>query len=331
MKPMTNVHRRKNLLTDDWVLVSPHRTKRPWQGQQEDASKSTSLQYDPSCYLCPTNTRATGDVNPDYTDTFVFINDYSAVLPTNDEEVTDSNNPLFQQEKAKGESRVICYSKDHSQTMASMSTHQIEKVIELWKEQYSELSSKYKWVQIFENKGSVMGCSNPHPHGQVWATDFIPNEVRKENLTQNKYLKEHKSKLLLDYALQESELKERVVCENDGWIVVVPFWAVWPFETLLLPKSNIATFNDVNESKKTSLSLILKDILVKYDKLFNTSFPFSMGWHGMNSESWQLHAHFYPPLLRSATVKKFMVGYELLAESQRDITAEQAAKQLQEL
>jgi len=331
MKAMTSVHRRKNILTGDWILVSPHRTQRPWQGQQENTAQQDMSKHDENCYLCPRNTRANGEKNLDYDDTFVFTNDYSAMLQDNNENDPDNRDHLFQQQKAQGECRVICFSKDHSQTMASMNITQIEKVVNLWKEQYKELSKKYKWVQIFENKGSVMGCSNPHPHGQVWASDFLPNEARKETKNQKKYFKEQGSKLLLDYAFKESNLQQRVVCENSDWIVVVPFWAVWPFETLLLPKISLSNFNDMKENNKKSLAKILKEILVKYDKLFDTSFPFSMGWHGLDKEFWQLHAHFYPPLLRSATVKKFMVGYELLAEYQRDITAETAAQQLKDI
>ena len=324
-------HRRKNPLTGDWVLVSPHRTKRPWQGGKEKVPEENRPEYDPGCYLCPGNVRANGEANPQYSDTFVFTNDFAAMLP--DTPLSDApSEKLLQYESVQGTSRVICFSPKHHLTLPELSIDEIRKVIQVWESQFNELSQIYDWVQIFENKGAVMGCSNPHPHGQIWASNFLPNEAAKENQNQIEYKNKHRSNLLLDYVNQEISERIRVVVENEDWIVVVPFWAIWPFETLLIPKVHIPDFNHINQSQQLSLAEILKEHLTRYDNLFEVSFPYSMGWHGCpkngNAESWQLHAHFYPPLLRSATVKKFMVGYEMLAEAQRDITAEQATERL---
>lgn len=327
-------HRRLNLLTNEWILVCSKRTKRPWQGAKEEIQAEQQPQHDSSCYLCPGNTRANKAVNPDYKDTFVFENDFAALQPSGN--LVQSTDGLLKTEEVSGECRVICYSPQHDLTLAQMSVQQIETVVELWQQQFNELSKKYDWVQLFENKGAIMGCSNPHPHGQIWASDFLPNEVNKEQQTQQAYFAEHGHKLLLDYAAQEIVAQQRIVSENDSWLVVVPHWATWPYETLLLPKDDIASWRQLNTAKKKSLAQILKSLLTKYDQLFNVSFPYSMGWHcapGIEGSEkfWQLHAHFYPPLLRSATVKKFMVGYEMLAESQRDFTPEQAAATLREL
>ena len=328
-------HRRYNPLTGEWVLVSPHRTKRPWQGREEESFKEQRSNYDPKCYLCPGNERAGGELNPNYSQTYVFTNDFAALLPENP---TTSNNSdaLFKTESIKGTSRVICFSPNHGLTLASMDTQGILTVVDTWIEQVKDLGKKYKWVQIFENKGDVMGCSNPHPHGQIWASNSLPNEPHKENIKQKEYYKENQSILLIDYLTQEQEKAERVVLENEGWIVLVPFWATWPFETILLPKRHVQRIIDITAKEKIDLAEILKKLLTKYDNLFNISFPYTMGWHGapFNNEDnthWQLHAHYYPPLLRSAAVKKFMVGYEMLAEPQRDITAEQAAEKLRNL
>ncbi|APD50830.1 UDP-glucose--hexose-1-phosphate uridylyltransferase [Francisella hispaniensis] len=328
-------HRRKNILTNEWVLVSPHRLNRPWQGQSEETQKNTLPEYDDKCYLCPTNTRANGEVNPDFKETFVFENDFSALSKEKIDKNLEIKDDLFQLSGATGIAKVICFSAKHNLTMASMLQEDIAKVIDLWASEVANLSKKYQWVQVFENKGSIMGCSNPHPHGQIWACDFLPTEAQKEHQTQLEYFEKHKSNMLLDYVNREINEKDRIVYQNDDWLIVAPFWATWPYETLLLPKFKCSHLNHLNNPQKKSLANALKVLLVKYDKLFDTSFPYSMGWHGAinanKSDYWQLHAHFYPPLLRSATVKKFMVGFEMLGESQRDITPELAAQVLRDL
>ena len=329
-------HRRYNPLTDEWILVSPHRAKRPWQGAQESVGGNDRPEYDPKCYLCPGNERAGGDINPDYQDVFVFKNDFAALLEVKDEACTDSNDPLFSAQFTQGECRVICFSPRHDLTLPEMETAAIRRVIDVWGAQTAELGEKYRWVQVFENKGAAMGCSNPHPHGQIWASDYLPNEVSKEDRGQLKYFNEQGSNLLADYTQRELKKRERIVLENEDWVTVVPYWATWPFETLLLPKTPVKRLPDLYDTQRDALADILKRMLTKYDNLFECSFPYSMGWHGApygdeNTEHWQLHAHFYPPLLRSATVKKFMVGYEMLANAQRDITAEQAAARLSAL
>lgn len=328
------VHRRRNALNGDWVLVSPHRTQRPWQGQQEK-TQAERPSYDPTCYLCPGNTRANGEVNPDYKQTYVFDNDFAALLPTG-VQAEIGTGTLFESQNVGGTCRVICFSPRHDLTVAQMELIDIEAVLTTWIEETKILSEKYIWVQVFENKGSVMGCSNPHPHGQIWASSFIPLEPAKEDREQKQYLQKSGQKLLLDYLAQELKLKERVVVENEDWAVVVPYWAVWPFETLLLPKFPVKRLTEINEKQKKSLAPAMKSLLQAYDDLFETSFPYSMGWHGApftvgDFEHWQLHAHFYPPLLRSASVKKFMVGYEMLGEPQRDLTPESAAERLRAL
>ena len=328
-------HRRFNPLTGEWIFVSPQRTKRPWKGQVEGLPLSERPTYDPDCYLCPGNTRASGARNPDYESTFVFPNDFSALLPDIAPVKTDVQT-LLREEPASGECRVMCFSPRHDLTLPEMSLQDIRAVVGVWEEQFTELGEKYRWVQVFENKGAIMGCSNPHPHGQVWASDFLPNEPSKEDLNEKRYFDEKGQPLLVDYLKMEEQQGERVVVENDSWVTLVPFWAVWPFETILLPRRNILRFPDLTAKEKDDLAAILKISLTKYDNLFETSFPYSMGWHGApyddrDNRHWQLHAHFYPPLLRSATVKKFMVGYEMLAEAQRDLTAEKAAERLREL
>ena len=327
-------HRRYNPLTGNYVLVSPHRLLRPWQGKEEDVVLEQKPEHDANCYLCAGNVRANGENNPNYKDTFVFTNDFAAFMKETPE--FESDNPLLKVESVAGTNRVICFSPKHNLTLAEMEKSEIKKVVDLWKSQSVELGKKYTWVQIFENKGEIMGSSNPHPHGQIWASSFIPNEVVSENENQKKYFTENGSVLLVDYVNLEVKQQERLVVENEHWVVVVPFWATWPFETLLLPKRHVQTLGDLSEEESSSLAEILKTFLSKYDNLFKTSFPYTMGWHGApsngkNNSHWQLHAHFYPPLLRSATVKKFMVGYEMLSESQRDITAEQAAERLRKL
>lgn len=333
--PTEHPHRRYNPLTDQWVLVSPHRAKRPWQGQQEKVQEEQKPSHDPNCYLCPRNKRITGEPNPDYRKPYVFKNDFSALL-VDSPAPEASQDPLFQSSVARGESRVICFSPDHSKTLPLLTESEIEEVIDVWQAQLNELGQQYQWVQIFENKGAAMGCSNPHPHGQIWANSFLPNEVAREDENQRKYYEKHCSVLLVDYAKRELEQKERVVVETAHWVAVVPYWAVWPFETLLLPKAHVKRLTELSAEQRQDLAVILKKLTTKYDNLFETSFPYSMGFHAApfndeNNEHWQLHTHFYPPLLRSATVRKFMVGYEMLGESQRDLTAEQAAARLREL
>ena len=266
---------------------------------------------------------------------YVFKNDFSALLE-NTPAPEQSDDPLFQMGQARGESRVICFSPDHSKTLPLLTALEIEEVIKVWQAQLRELGQKYQWVQIFENKGAAMGCSNPHPHGQIWANSFLPNEVSREDVAQRNYYEKHGSVLLVDYVQKELEKKERIVVETEHWVAVVPYWAVWPFETLLLPKVHVKRLTELTEAQAKDLAVILKKLATKYDNLFETSFPYSMGFHaapfnGEDNEHWQLHAHFYPPLLRSATVRKFMVGYEMLGESQRDLTAEQAAERLRAL
>ncbi len=326
-------HRRFNPLTGEWVLVSPHRAKRPWQGQQEALNIESLPSYDDSCFLCPTNTRISGDVNPNYQGTFVFKNDFAALTEqTPDSPVSDD--PLFQLHSAKGESRVICFSPDHSRTLPELSLQEIGHVITTWMEQTQELSQRYPWVQVFENKGESMGCSQPHPHGQIWANSFVPTLVAKKDQQQQHYFERHHSPLLLDYVQREVASGERVVVESDYWVALVPYWAAWPFETMVLPKVKLGRLTDMTPELQADLAKTIKLLTTKYDNLFQCSFPYSMGWHGApfiggNPDAyWQVHASFLPPLLRSATVRKFMVGYEMLAESQRDLTPEQAAERL---
>jgi UDPglucose--hexose-1-phosphate uridylyltransferase len=331
--PVDHPHRRYNPLTGEYVLVSPHRMKRPWQGQQETIKRDARPQYDETCYLCPTNTRANGETNPDYQSTFVFTNDFAAVLPDTPDLDGGGAHPLLRLDPVRGTSRVICFSPRHDLTLPDMAVEDIRVVVDTWAEQTAELGQTYQWVQVFENKGEVMGCSNPHPHGQVWALDALPNEALAEDRNQREYLAQHGTALLADYVELELEQGERVVVSNEDWVAVVPFWAIWPFETLLLPRGTVQRMPDLGDRARDSLADILKRLLTAYDNLFGVSFPYSMGWHGapyngQHNEHWTLHAHFYPPLLRSASVKKFMVGYELLAEVQRDLTPEQAAERL---
>lgn len=325
-------HRRYNPLTDQWVLVSPHRSKRPWQGQQEAPDTAERPAYDAQCYLCAGNARVTGEHNPAYTHTYVFTNDYAALM----QEVPDAppaTDALFTSMSARGTSRVICFSPDHSKTLPELSLESIGHVIGTWAEQSEDLGATYPWVQVFENKGAAMGCSNPHPHGQVWASSFLPNEALKEDTQQRHYFAKHERALLLDYAEREAQLGERTVVQTEHWLAVVPYWATWPFETLLLPRFEVQQLPQLNAAHRLDLALALKKLTSRYDNLFQCSFPYSMGWHGApfdgsDARPWQLHAHFYPPLLRSSSVRKFMVGYEMLAEAQRDLTPEQAAEKL---
>jgi UDPglucose--hexose-1-phosphate uridylyltransferase len=328
-------HRRCNALTGDWILVSPQRTQRPWQGWVEALPLAQVPSYDPDCYLCPGNARANGAKNPDYASVFVFDNDFSALLP-DAQPAPAADHPFLRHESVRGTCRVLCFSPRHDLTLALMAVEDIRLVVDMWAEQVQELGCRYRWVQIFENRGDIMGCSNAHPHGQLWAGSALPNEPSKEDMRQRRYLDEHGSVLLLDYLQYEAKEGTRVVLENDGWVALVPYWAVWPFETLLLPRRHVLQLADLSAAERILLSEMLKRLLTRYDNLFQASFPYTMGWHGAphltgDSAHWQLHAHFYPPLLRSATVRKFMVGYEMLSEPQRDITPEAAAGRLQSL
>ncbi len=339
----TDPHRRLNLLSGEWVLLSPQRVERPWQGQVEAVDNRPRPAYDPDCYLCPGNARAHGQVNPRYTGPFVFTNDFPALLPELPSErgedgaaETRPPSPLLRSEPEVGTCRVVCFSPRHDLSLAEMEEPEIEAVVDVWAEQTADLGAHYRWVQVFENKGEMMGCSNPHPHGQIWAGTALPNEAAKEEAQQEGYFQAHDRPLLLDYAALEIGQGERLVVQDEHWLVVVPFWAVWPYETLLLPRRHVLRLPDLNAPERRALAGILKRLLTRYDNLFQTSFPYSMGWHGAPTDygrypGWQLHAHFYPPLLRSASVRKFMVGYEMLAEPQRDLTPEEAAARLRQL
>jgi UDPglucose--hexose-1-phosphate uridylyltransferase len=324
-------HKRYNPLTDSWILVSPHRAKRPWQGQVEKLPNDNRPEHDPDCYLCAGNTRANGEINPDYKDVFVFDNDFASLLEHITEGVIDEGD-LFKAKTERGVGRVICFSPKHNLTVPEMEETAIRKVVDAWIEEYKTLGAKgfIKYVQIFENKGAIMGCSNPHPHGQIWAQSTIPDEPLKKQKAQLAYFKKHGKTLLSDYVAAELEKKERILFENDHFVGLVPFWAVWPFEAMIIPKRPMARITDMTDDEKTAFANAYKQLTVMYDNVFETSFPYSAGIHqaptdGKTHEEWHFHKVFYPPLLRSATVKKFMVGYEMLANPQRDITPEKAA------
>jgi UDPglucose--hexose-1-phosphate uridylyltransferase len=330
-------HTRLNILTGEWILVSPHRMKRPWQGKVEDLAKDDRPAYDPSCYLCPGNKRADGANNPAYAEPYSFINDFSALLA--DTPVGGYNEEgLLSAQSESGICKVICFSPQHNLTLPQMSVDAIEKVIELWQREFKELSANpaIKYIQIFENKGEIMGCSNPHPHGQIWSSSSVPLELTKETVQQKNYYENIQTSLLSAYISLELKKKERVVLENDDFVALVPFWAVWPYETMIISKRHIQNVTQFNEQEKKSFAVILQQLTAKYDNLFNISFPYSAGMHQApvndgEYPEWHWHMHFYPPLLRSATVKKFMVGYEMLANPQRDITPETAAEKLREV
>jgi len=327
-------HRRFNPLNGDWVLVSPQRAKRPWQGQTEAVEHTRRPKHDKNCYLCPGNTRVSGERNPEYSGPFVFPNDFPALLsePVIDEKV---NHALLQSQPESGECRVICFSPRHDLTLAEMDVPEIREVVDLWVDQYRELGARsgIHHVQIFENKGEVMGCSNPHPHGQIWAQQSIPTELTKELDRMRTYASEKAQTLLQDYLSIEVDRQERIVYENESFLVVVPFWALWPFETLVLCKRRVASLTEMTAIEKSWLADALKQLTVRYDNLFNISFPYSAGMHqaptdGGDYAYFDWHMHFYPPLLRSASIKKFLVGYEMLADPQRDLTPEACAERL---
>lgn len=333
---LSEVHRRYNALTGQWVLVSPHRTERPWQGQRETPPADERPAYDPHCYLCPGNERAGGAVNPDYTGTFVFDNDFAALRPgAESARYTDG---LLQAETDQGICRVVCFSPRHDLTLAEMDASAIRQVVDLWTAQYADLGSRdfIHYVQIFENKGQMMGCSNPHPHGQIWAQRTIPDEPARETLQMQHHYAQHHRSLLTDYLAQELEAEARLVCANEHFVALVPFWAVWPFETMVISRRHVASLLEMDDAEKDALADLLRRLTTRYDNLFEVSFPYSAGLHqaptdGEAHPEWHFHMHFYPPLLRSATVKKFMVGYELLGMPQRDLTPEVSAARLRAL
>jgi UDPglucose--hexose-1-phosphate uridylyltransferase len=330
-------HRRQNILTGDWVLVSPHRTQRPWQGKIEKTEAERKPSYDPACYLCPGNKRASGDVNPAYEHTFAFTNDFSALLTDIPAGELDRDSLLVARSE-RGTCRVLCYSPDHALSMSLMDNRTIVRVIDAWIDESARLGALpgISSVQIFENHGSLMGCSNPHPHGQIWADERLPPILEKETDRFRDYRERKKRCLLCDYLALELKEQERVIFENEACVVLVPFWAVWPFEAMIIPKEHLSGLDGLSAAGKAGLADALRRLEIRYDNLFLTAFPFSMGVHqrpaaGGSYDEWHCHFHFYPPLLRSATVRKFMVGYEMLALPQRDITAETAAARLREL
>jgi UDPglucose--hexose-1-phosphate uridylyltransferase len=336
-------HRRFNPLTNEWVLVSPHRTQRPWQGAIEAVPQSDRPQYDPTCYLCPGNARAGGVHNPQYSSTFVFENDFAALKPALNKaapltRVDVQNKGLLVAEAESGICRVMCFSPRHDLTLSSMSIGAIEEVVRTWISQFTELASldEVSHVQIFENRGEMMGASNPHPHCQIWATSTIPQAPTRELASQRQYLKARGSCLLCDYLKLEENEQVRIVCSNESFVAIVPFWAVWPFEVLLCSRRHLSQLPELNSREATHLSEMLTQIVSTYDRVFNVPFPYSMGFHQSPTDKaehpeWHFHAHFYPPLLRSATVRKFMVGFEMLGTPQRDITPESAAEKLRSL
>lgn len=339
-------HRRFNPLTGEWVLVSPHRARRPWLGQVEKKASEKLPAYDPNCYLCPGNERAGGLRNPKYAGTFTFDNDFPALLtPSNILRASDGindnvqkNTPIFHAEAEAGICRVVCFSPRHDLTLPELDQAQVEAVLRSWIEQTIDLGSKefIQYVQVFENKGAMMGCSNPHPHSQIWATSYIPNEPAKEINALKAYFSEHGICLLCDYLSAETFIGERVVCENPFFTALVPYWAIWPFEMLVISKKHVGSLVELSNEEIAGLADILRVVTARYDNLFEISFPYSMGFHqtpsdGKLYDEGHLHLHFYPPLLRSATVRKFMVGFEMLAMPQRDLTPETAAERLRSL
>jgi UDPglucose--hexose-1-phosphate uridylyltransferase len=330
-------HRRYNPLLDEWVLCSPHRLQRPWQGQVEPPAPEGRPAYDAECYLCPRNARAGGKRNPDYTGTFVFDNDFPALLPDVPAD-EGSGEGLLRAKSERGVCRVVCFSPRHDLTLARMGDAEIRLVVDAWAEQVEQLGGqpRLRHVQVFENKGAEMGASNPHPHCQVWATEHVPTFASRRVASQRRHVETGGADLLGDYLERERGTGERIVCDNEHWTVLVPFWAVWPFETMLVPRRHVADLPALDGSERDALADILGRINRRYDNLFQRPFPYSMAWHGRPTDGgphpyWRLHASWYPPLLRSASVRKFIVGYELAAEPQRDLTPEQAAARLREM
>lgn len=331
-------HRRFNPLINEWVLVSPHRAKRPWQGQKETVADDSRPDHDPECYLCPGNVRVNGEQNPNYASSFVFENDFAALKQEEIEFDPKSAEGFFTAKPERGIAKVVCFSPKHNLTLPEMDLSTIEDIIHTWQKEYTDLGNVdyINYVQIFENKGSVMGCSNPHPHGQIWAQSSLPTQIEKTQNSLKAYFEKNGSNLLLDYIAKEIEAKERIVIDNEHFVALVPFWAIWPFETMIVCKRQVTKITDFNADEVAAYALIMKQLTAKYDNLFETSFPYSSGIHqaptdGEDHPEWLFHMHFYPPLLRSASVKKFMVGYEMMGESQRDITPEKSAQMLRDL
>ncbi|MFN4364911.1 UDP-glucose--hexose-1-phosphate uridylyltransferase [Chryseobacterium hispalense] len=330
-------HRRYNPLLDEWILVSPQRSNRPWQGQTEKTIQEELPAYDSECYLCPGNIRVNGEKNPDYQGVYVFDNDFGSLL-SEKVEFSDDHPDFFSMKPERGINRVICFSENHRLTLPEMDKEDIKKVVDVWQQQYEELGNKefINHVQIFENKGQLMGCSNPHPHGQIWAQSSIPTAVIKTQENLRLYFEKTGKSLLEDYLKKELEAGERIVLENESFAALVPFWAIWPYETMIVSKRKAGNILQFSEEEKYALAEIIKDLTTKYDNLFEISFPYSAGIHqsptdALEHPEWHFHMHFYPPLLRNAEIRKFMVGYEMLAEAQRDVTPEQSAEILKDL
>lgn len=329
----TAPHRRFNPLLDEWVLCSPRRLERPWRGLVERRSHARPPAYDPACYLCPGNARAGGERNPPYTTTFAFDNDFPALRP--DVPTSRFGDALLRARPEAGRCRVLCFSPRHDLTLTGLDRRALRAVVDAWAEEVALLGSarEISYVQVFENKGELMGCSNPHPHCQIWATQHLPTGPRRRQASQRRHWKRHGRDLLGDYLKRELVEKERIVCRNDHWIALVPFWAVWPFETMLAPLRRVPELPRLSAEERSALADLLGRLNARYDNLFDCAFPYSMAWHGQPSDGashpyWRLHATYYPPLLRSAAVRKFLVGYELAAEPQRDLTPEEAAAKL---
>ena len=333
MSQQKHSHSRRNLLTGDWVLVSPHRTERPWQGQIEESDSTNEPAYDAECYLCPGNHRASNNTNPNYVGPYIFDNDFSALSA--ESEIETSTGPLFSARAESGRCRVVCYTEKHDSRLATMTSDDIQTAIRALTAEFVELDKDESigYVQVFENRGRMMGCSNPHPHAQIWATEHLPHEPAKELVQQMTWWDDSGSSLLADYRAAEIEEGSRIVQQNDHFVVLVPYWAVWPFETIIIPRRDFSSFDEMSVEEIGGLADILKSTLSVYDRLFSVPAPYSMGFHPRPSDGkphpeWIFHGHIYPPLLRSATVRKHLVGFEMLAMPQRDLTPEAAAERL---